>query len=410
MGLHLQDDDDEEEGGEEEAEEGGAAGVRTGGMDVDAGEEARDDGIPVQEIDAYWLQRRIAKTFGDGLDPTAAQRLAEETLGALALADAREVENRLVALLDFERFELIKELLKNRLRVVWCIRLARTEVSRRAGGWTCGCAHLWAPRCAVWQVLVQHRLRCAALTGRAALQTEEERTRVENEMEAGPETRAILDALHATRASGALGRLSALGVVSGTRAFVSVHPHFLRLLVCVLSSDAPRISPPAVSDAARERQSAVERSIREEARRLRQGQGGGEGGGGGAAAAGRKAVDLENLSFAQGAHFNSSKQCTLPQVCRSFGAVEWLRGDVDVVEGFSVVAALTCFLLCCAALPCPAPRPPLLLQGSYRTVHKGFEEVHVPALKPKPFADGAPRPPACRLLPFKRPRLPFCHC
>lgn len=28
------------------------------------------------------------------------------------------------------------------------------------------------------------------------------------------------------------------------------------------------------------------------------------------------------------------------------------------------------------------------LQGSYRTVHKGFEEVHVPALKPKPFADG----------------------
>ncbi len=28
------------------------------------------------------------------------------------------------------------------------------------------------------------------------------------------------------------------------------------------------------------------------------------------------------------------------------------------------------------------------LQGSYRTVHKGYEEVHVPALKPKPFAEG----------------------
>lgn len=30
------------------------------------------------------------------------------------------------------------------------------------------------------------------------------------------------------------------------------------------------------------------------------------------------------------------------------------------------------------------------VQGSYRTVHKGYEEVHVPALKPKPFGDGAP--------------------
>lgn len=58
----------------------------------------------------------------------------------------------------------------------------------------------------------------------------------------------------------------------------------------------------------------MERSIREEARRLRQGQGGGEGGGAGAAAAGRKNVDLDSLAFAQGAHFNSSKQCTLPQV------------------------------------------------------------------------------------------------
>lgn len=58
----------------------------------------------------------------------------------------------------------------------------------------------------------------------------------------------------------------------------------------------------------------MERSIREEARRLRQGEGGEGGGAGGAAAAGRKNIDLENLSFAAGSHFNSSKQCTLPQV------------------------------------------------------------------------------------------------
>ncbi|PSC69011.1 U5 small nuclear ribonucleo 200 kDa helicase-like [Micractinium conductrix] len=238
----IVDDDEEEEGEEEER-----GGVRTGGADVDAGEEAGDDGIPVQEIDAYWLQRRVTRAFGD-IDPTQAQTLAEDAYMALELPDHREVENKLVGLLGFDHFELIKELLKNRLRIVWCQRLARAE-------------------------------------------DEEARQRIETEMEASPETRAILDALHATRAS------------------------------------------------ARERQSAVERSIREEARRLRQGQGGEGGGAGGAAAAGRKAVDLDNLSFHQGSHFNSSKQCTLPQ-------------------------------------------------GSYRTVHKGYEEVHVPALKPKPFTDG----------------------
>lgn len=44
---------------------------------------------------------------------------------------------------------------------------------------------------------------------------------------------------------------------------------------------------------------------------------------------------------------------------------------------------------CSAAKPAPPAYPSLRTQGSYRTVHKGYEEVHVPALKPKPFGDGA---------------------
>ena len=76
----LQDDEDEDEEGDEER--AGAGGVRTGGVDVDAGEEAGDDGIPVQEIDAYWLQRRVGRAFAD-IDPTAAQKLAEDTFAAL---------------------------------------------------------------------------------------------------------------------------------------------------------------------------------------------------------------------------------------------------------------------------------------------------------------------------------------
>ena len=177
--------------------------------------------------------------------------------------------------------------LDDRLRIVWCQRLARAE-------------------------------------------DEEARQRIETEMEASPETRAILDALHATRASGGwtgctcklrAGGWQAEGreaVAQRMQAAGCKRARHQAPVAGWLPLQHARVRPPLLAPlpptAARERQSAVERSIREEARRLRQGQGGEGGGAGGAAAAGRKAVDLDNLSFHQGSHFNSSKQCTLPQV------------------------------------------------------------------------------------------------
>ncbi len=41
--------------------------------------------------------------------------------------DEAEVENALVALLDFDKFDLIKELLRNRLKIVWCTRRERAQ-------------------------------------------------------------------------------------------------------------------------------------------------------------------------------------------------------------------------------------------------------------------------------------------
>ncbi|WKX97568.1 hypothetical protein Q1695_013326 [Nippostrongylus brasiliensis] len=55
--------------------------------------------------------------------------------------------------------------------------------------------------------------------------------------------------------------------------------------------------------------------------------------------AGRKVLDLEDLAFSQGSHLMSNKRCELPD-------------------------------------------------GSYRKQKKSYEEIHVPALKPKPFAEG----------------------
>ncbi|GIL50154.1 hypothetical protein Vafri_6292 [Volvox africanus] len=238
--------DDEDEGDDNQPE----VDLRTTTMnDVDAGEEARDDGLKVQEVDAYWLQRRIARALGPGVEATRAQALAEQVLGVLGSSDdQRAVENELVLSLGFEHFELIKELIKNRLKIVWCTKLSRAE-------------------------------------------TDEERDRIETEMGGSADTTAILAALRATRTS------------------------------------------------ARDRQTAMERSIREEARRLRQGEAGARGDAGGGAIANRHQVALDSLAFRQGSHLMSNKSVSLPQ-------------------------------------------------GSQRRAYKGYEEVEVPALKPKPFADG----------------------
>ena len=49
-------------------------------------------------------------------------------LTVLEQCDSREAENKLVMLLDFDKFDLIKMLLANQAAVVWCTKLARAQV------------------------------------------------------------------------------------------------------------------------------------------------------------------------------------------------------------------------------------------------------------------------------------------
>ena len=100
----------------------------------------------------------------------------------------------------------------------------------------------------------------------------------------------------------------------------------------------------ATRASARERQRNLEKTIREEARKIRDkgDEPGGKSKGGAAvswAPGARKQLDLEDLAFSQGSHFMANKKCELPE-------------------------------------------------GSFRSTHKGYEEVVVPALKAKPFKDG----------------------
>ena len=56
-------------------------------------------------------------------------RARAQVLGILgSLSDARAVENELVMALGFEKFDLSKELLRNRSKIVWCTRLSRAQV------------------------------------------------------------------------------------------------------------------------------------------------------------------------------------------------------------------------------------------------------------------------------------------
>jgi len=160
LGFVQDEDEDDEGGAPDEAPDQGAT---LAGMDMDgdagtagAAEEARGL-VNVSLIDAYWLQREVARACGFGpSDAEAGAQMAERVLAALDAADDREAENALVALLDYDKFELIKLLLHNRLRVLWCTRLARA-------------------------------------------QDEAEAARIEGAMSAAPELAAILQQLHAQR-------------------------------------------------------------------------------------------------------------------------------------------------------------------------------------------------------------------
>ncbi|KAK1284246.1 hypothetical protein QJS10_CPB21g01301 [Acorus calamus] len=274
IGVAVEFDEDEEEGEEsdldqvqEESDEedelengrGSGGAMQMGGVDDDEAE-ASDERLTVnvQDIDAYWLQRKISQAFGD-IDPRQSQELAEEILRKLAAegGDDREVEGVLVVLLNYEKFDLVRLLLRNRQKIVWCTRLARAE-------------------------------------------GEEQRRMIEEEMTASgsPALVAILEQLHATRAS------------------------------------------------AKERQKNLEKSIREEARRLKDESGERRVSApadremeNGWTKGQRQLLDLDDISFRQGGLLMANKKCELPD-------------------------------------------------GSYRNPHKGYEEVHVPALKARPMASG----------------------
>jgi pre-mRNA-splicing helicase BRR2 len=120
------DDDDDKEG-----VEAMGRGMLKGqedheGMDRDVDEKYNVD---VHEIDAHWLQRQISKHYSDA---NVSSKLADDILKTLQISDERTCENKLVFLLDFDKFEFIKVLMKNRAKIYYCtlLKQAQTDEER----------------------------------------------------------------------------------------------------------------------------------------------------------------------------------------------------------------------------------------------------------------------------------------
>lgn len=82
------------------------------------------DSIPAHEIDAYWLQRQVAEVYSDAQE---VQEKSTQIFEILASdSPLSKVENEIMEIFDFDHFELTKKLCKNREKVVWLTRLARS--------------------------------------------------------------------------------------------------------------------------------------------------------------------------------------------------------------------------------------------------------------------------------------------
>ncbi|KAL7998004.1 putative Sec63 domain, RNA helicase HrpA, immunoglobulin E-set, C2 domain superfamily [Plasmopara halstedii] len=119
----IPDEEDDEE--EEITAEGREAMKIKDGYDNEDDEDAKYR-MDVQTIDAFWLQRELSKFYKDA---EVSSKLSEEVLTILkdSGGDLSACENRLVLLLDYDKFDFIKLLLENRAKVLYCTKLKQAQ-------------------------------------------------------------------------------------------------------------------------------------------------------------------------------------------------------------------------------------------------------------------------------------------
>ncbi|EDR01243.1 uncharacterized protein LACBIDRAFT_240054 [Laccaria bicolor S238N-H82] len=132
-GFEIAEESEEEEEGQEaapeETVEDGAGEELIIGGDSSRKVKADKDIVSPHSIDGFWVQRQISEVYPD---PVTA---AEKTTSVLSIlgseSSARDCENQLMELFDFQSFYITAKFLKNRDVVVWCTKLMRSDADER---------------------------------------------------------------------------------------------------------------------------------------------------------------------------------------------------------------------------------------------------------------------------------------
>ncbi|KAI9331221.1 Sec63 Brl domain-containing protein, partial [Obelidium mucronatum] len=134
LGGSAQTNDKEEEDGDDDNDEFTTVLNVTSSNNAAAGKKSSKESnstsntgasINPHDIDAFWLQRQLAAAYPN--DPHTAQ---EKSTTALHLLSApkkttRDIENNLMELFDYDKFDLVKVLISNKDVIVWCTLLAK---------------------------------------------------------------------------------------------------------------------------------------------------------------------------------------------------------------------------------------------------------------------------------------------
>jgi len=95
----------------------------------DGDEEANQDDLDPNAIDAFWLQRELGKFLEDA---HKSQKIAEEVFAALERKGRiGDLENDLVGLLGYKHFDFVKLILNNRPKIVYCTKLGQADPATR---------------------------------------------------------------------------------------------------------------------------------------------------------------------------------------------------------------------------------------------------------------------------------------
>lgn len=100
-----------------------AASSASSMFSAEKGDDAAAVLVDPHDVDAFWLQRKVAEVYSD---PHMAQAKTEECLKLMySSRDVRDCENELMALFEYDHFDLVRLLTKSRDVVVWCTKLAK---------------------------------------------------------------------------------------------------------------------------------------------------------------------------------------------------------------------------------------------------------------------------------------------